>query len=90
MSKAMSAFRNWLHQEEAKDAAFQVENAVGHVVALTDLEFGRVTLYGPYEDPVEAMRQADMFAADLNRFNAEGDYGWTATVYPLQPRVYGS
>jgi hypothetical protein len=77
--------RRFLARLEAEDAREDMERAVGWVVVLTDLEYGRISVYGePFDEPAAAFSYAASIEQQVNE-GAGDQQGWKATVHPLLP-----
>lgn len=88
MNPTLRAAFDWVNSELAREAARLMDEAKGWILLVEDLEFGSLSLHGPFDDPVSASEAAARWKEELNRFNADNDIGWEVTVYPLQPRPF--
>lgn len=75
--------RTLLNRIIASGEAADVENADSFVVVATDPENGRNSYCGPYADPVEAMRAASAWEAELNSALTEDEQPYVTRVSPM-------
>lgn len=75
----------FIREEQARDEIERADRALGWIVMLEDLDFGSKTLYGTFEDPVDAIAWSEKFRNELNECVGENEEGWQTTVFPLQP-----
>ena len=64
------------------------ELTIGYVTCVRDHEFGRISLLGLFEDPIEAFRHAARMQEELNQGLTDEqrvEEGWTCDVLPVLP-----
>lgn len=80
---------DFIHAEQARGEAEDVERATGWLVRCRDLDFDRETFYGVFEEPVSAMQFAAEFQRQLNDDDHGDDKGYLCDVFPIMPREGG-
>jgi len=60
------------------------QDADSFVVLSTDDETKAISMYGPFEDPVEAMTWAEEHDTNLNRGAPPEEIPFKSTVYPMR------
>lgn len=77
-----------LSAEQARDAARDEENALAWTLGVSyPPEQVSETLHGLYSDPVQALREAEQWQADLNQGNAPDEPSpFVVTVRPILNR----
>jgi len=72
---------------EAHADSSDAKDAIGWTIVCIDLEFGRLTVYGPpYDDPTEALVRADEMHESVHKGIGDDGPGWKYIVLPVMPR----
>lgn len=76
-----------LDEMEAADLAETAENALGWTVSSYDLEFPTQAPlhFGFWTDPIDAMRWAAHYRAEVNSDPDRDEPGWRVVVEPISP-----
>lgn len=75
-----------LDRIEANNALDDLQRAIGWTVSCKDLEYpDRISLFGFFQDPVEASAYANRLQSSVNEGIGEGEEGWECKPFPILP-----